>query len=460
MTPYLLLDFGTTRTKSALVDLDTGLFLHPQSYPSISRLDGPPGHHAIPLEAIRARFLEICGYYRDELDLPFEGIVLCSEMHGFAVLDEQNRPLTPYLGWKDERSLESVEGISTFALLSEKVGDRFKAITGMRPRPGFALFNLVHLGRAGRLPATGQVVSLPGWLARCSGEGLARDHPTLLAGMAFYDVEERTISAPLLDLTRELTGFIPRLDEPAPEGQVAGYWHRSGERIPIFVGAGDHQVSVLGAGLVAPDALSINLGTGSQVSILDIGIPGDEVEIRPFFDGQRLQTITHVPAGRSLDEYVGFLREVAGGQTDFWPLLGQLTADEILASDLVFDLALFPGSRHYRDGGCIAHIREGRLTLPNYLASLLRSFASQYREVAEILDPRHSLSRCLLSGGIARNLPVLRELIARDTGYETWPAAPLEESLLGLRALALVADGQAATCRQAQQRFGRECRTA
>ena len=457
MTPYLLLDFGTTSTKSALVDLDTGAFTQPQSHPSIPAVDGRVEQCEIPLLAIRERFLSICRHYYDDLKIPFQGIVICSEMHGFAVLDEDDEPLTHYINWKDGRCLEAIDGATTFDLISEKLGDAFRTVTGMPPRPGFALLNLVHQGRAGKLPARGRVISLPGWLARCSGDARQQDHPTILAAMAFYDVRQKILSAELLDLARQLTGFTPLLDAPVQEGEIAGYWHHQTARIPIHVGVGDHQCSVLGAGLTGDDALSLNLGTGSQVSILDGKVDDPTVETRPYFDGHLLKTITGVPAGRALDAYIGFLDEVAVGQADFWTMLGELAVDDIQQADLDFDLGIFPGSRHYSTGGSITGIREGCFTLGNYLASLLRSFAGQYREIIAILDPGHRLSRCLLGGGIARNLPLLRDLITSDAGYETLPAAPLDESLIGLRTLALIAAGHASTCSAAQSVFGREC---
>ena len=457
MTPYLLLDFGTTSTKSTIVDLDTGSFSEPQSHPSIPGVEGPTGHYEIPLPEIRDRFLSICTHYCDALDIHFHGIVLCSEMHGFAALGEEDQPLTNYISWKDDRSLEEINGISSFDVLTRELGNATATITGMKPRTGFALLNLLHLGRAGRLPYRGRVVSLPGWLARCSENATCREHPTLLAGMAFYDVRENALSDELIDMVRNVTGFTSLLDSPALAGQVAGYWHRRGEKIPICVGVGDHQCSVLGAGLT-DDSISFNLGTGSQISVLDGKNADETVETRPFFDGHYLQTITAVPAGRALNEYVGFLDEVSGGNADFWTLLDKMSAADVLRSDLDFDLRLFPGARDFGDGGGITRIREGRLNLHNYLASLLRSFAAQYREIAAVLDPDHTLSRCLLGGGIARNLPHLRNLIAHFTGYEVLPAAPLDESILGLRTLALVAAGCAPTCLEAQEIFGRKCR--
>jgi sugar (pentulose or hexulose) kinase len=62
----------------------------------------------------------------------------------------------------------------------------------------------------------------------------------------------------------------------------------------------------------------------------------------------------------------------------------------------------------------------------------------------------------VLSGGLARRLPALPGLLAEATGYAVTPPTAVDESLLGLRALALVASGRARTAAAAQAVFGRD----
>ena len=68
------------------------------------------------------RFLSVCDFYFNELGVPFEGIAVCSEQNGVLVLDEHDQPVTSYISWKDERSLLPVDGLSTFALVTERLG--------------------------------------------------------------------------------------------------------------------------------------------------------------------------------------------------------------------------------------------------------------------------------------------------------------------------------------------------
>ena len=474
MTDYLLIDFGTTSTKSALVNLENGAFSHLQRHRSIPRdSDVSAGRHQVPLDAIYQRFDEICrGQWPLASPSGYAGIVICSEMHGFAVLDEGGSPLSPYVSWLDARSLEIVDGHSTYETLAQTLGPRFRRITGMKPRSGFPLMNLTHLAsERDDFPDRGLVVSLPGWLAiaadRARGSAFAgppAEHPTLLAGLALYDVHTSRASSELAGVVRDMCGFAPILGESATESTVVGHWQGAGAAVPIYVGVGDHQRSVLGSALAPEIAANLNLGTGSQLSVIDRPLEGADVEIRPYFNDRQLNAVTHIPAGRALAEYVGFLADVAGSGADrFWERLAAITEAECQASTLDFDLSVFEGARNFSGGGRIAGVLEGELSLHNYLASLLRAFVEQYVDVIETFAGDGGLDRCVLSGGIARNLPNLAGMLASrcaDAGLEldVAPAADLDESLLGLRSLALLAHGLAADFLQAQQTFDRPSR--
>ena len=462
---HLGIDFGTTSTKSALIDVETGALSRVRHHPAIAPSPGPPGRFEVPLEAIRDRFLALCRSYADECDAPLAGIVTCSEMHGFALVDDAGRPRSGYVGWRDERSREPIGGVDSVALVTRALGDRFRAITGMRPRPGLPLMNLVHLLREdAALPDGLHVVSLPDWLARVDRAATGLGHPTMLAGMALYDLGTGRGSDELLALVRELTGRTVSLAGAAEAGAVAGTWRHRGRAIPLHVGAGDHQTTLLGAGVTGPDCVSLNLGTGSQLAVLDRPSADPAVERRPYFDGGMLHAITHIPGGRALATFVGFLEDAAraGGAPapDFWRELAGLGADDVAAASLDVDLAVFQGAWGYRDGGRLGGIEDGTLTVRNYLGSVLRAFVAQYASLVPRLDPGRALGRIRLSGGLARRLPALPGLLAAATGYAVTPPTAVDESLLGLRALALVASGRARTAGEAQAAFGRDAAIA
>ena len=468
MTPYLLVDFGTSSTKAVLVDLETGIFHHLKRYGALSRLPGPTYQHETRLVSIRDRFEEICQYYRSELAVRLAGIVICSEMHGFALADESGEPATEYIGWLDERSAYAVGagGPAPYSEMSQGIEENFRSVTGMRARPGFAIFNLVHLARSRPLPNGLRVLSLPCWLSMSSGDSRHKIHNSMLAGMGLYDISKRSASSDMQSLLEELGGRRYLLNDLATEHEVSGYWHHAGETIPIYTGVGDHQCALLGAGNRPNESISLNLGTGSQISVVASKARHPDLEVRPFFGADQLKTITHIPGGRALAEYIGFLEEVAGagkgagGPVDYWAMLADIDEDQLRQASLSFDLAILRGARGFAGGGAIGNISAGELTLANYLRSLVNSFLQQYVEVVDLFDPTCEIGHCILSGGVARKLPHLKDLVRSRLRREVLPATAIDESLLGLRNIALMADGRADHYLEAMATFGRTCSTA
>ena len=90
----------------------------------------------------------------------------------------------------------------------------------------------------------------------------------MLAGMGFYDIHSRSESAVMQSMLQELGGRHFRLNDLGNENEISGYWHHAGEKVPIYTGVGDHQCALLGAGNRPNQSISLNLGTGSQVSVV------------------------------------------------------------------------------------------------------------------------------------------------------------------------------------------------
>ncbi len=458
---FLLVDFGTTSIKTAIADLDTGTFSHIRSHPSVTSCAKIPGHHEIPPSSLQERFLSISDLYLNQLEVRFEGIVVCSEQNGFVALNRENVPITNYISWKDERSLEPVNGIDTFSLLTGELGDRFKHITGWRPGPGLPIMNATHLARLSLLESPCKIVSLPEWLSLCCDDSNDIVHDTMLHGLGFYDVRKKETSDELTKTVEELTGVKFTFNHVAPSGNISGYWHNHTKKVPIYVGIGDHQCSVLGACNVPRETISVNIGTGSQVAIIDPEVTPAEAELRPYFDSSILAAVTRIPAGRVLASYVGFLENICksatGKEADFWHMLQEIDEADISNATWDFDLGIFSSAWNYQGGGKISNILEGSLTLKNYLSSLLRAFGQQYLEVMRLFDPGHRIGRCILSGGVPRRMPVLHRIISNLSGYETLPACEIDESLIGLRTIALVSANRAQSCLDAQGIYGRSC---
>lgn len=441
---FLLVDFGASHTKAAIADLDTKKIDYVHHYPSLKNCSSASNRYEISTTALHAQFLTIADFYYHQLRIHFKGILLCSQMHGFILLNENQQPLSHYISWQDERSLEKIDGQSTFDLITQTFGERFKLITGMQARPGFPYMNALHYLK--QLPAAHKksckMISLPEWIALCHQDSRPVSHITLQTSLGFYGIEKKCPAKELVDFFEEHAKTKILFNETAEANQVAGYYHESSaHKIPIYVGVGDFQCALLGAN-IRDGVISINIGTGSQVSRLNYSDSKSPWDIRPFFNGNDLSTQTHIPAGRALNEYLNFLIDVCqhltGKSINPWGKMESIVADTILNSTLDIDLNIFKSAFRYTGGGEIIHVHEKTLTTENYLASLLKNLLLQYHSVAVQMNKDDGIKQYILSGGIARKLPNLvsafREITQKEVSIAS---AHIDETFLGLQLLAL-----------------------
>lgn len=439
---FLLLDFGASHTKAAVVYLESGEISHLRTYPSLGNCVTGSGRYEISLAQIKKQFLEICAAAIQQLIQPLDGVLICSQMHGFILLDQSEQPISNYISWRDERSLEIIDGISTFDLVMNAVGDRFQTITGMKPRPGLPFMNALHffLENPSLQNNTYKIITLPEWLALAHEDSCHITHPTMQVGLGFHNVE--IIDFPSAELLTffEAQAHTKIIFNSAPDTlEIAGYYHFAPKNIPIYSGVGDLQCALLGAN-ITENVISINIGTGSQVSRL-MGPLLPQFERRPFFNKKFLLTQTHIPAGRALNEYVSFLTAVCqdfcNKNIDIWGAFGVLKKEDILEASLLFDLNIFKSAYCYTTGGKIMGIKEGQFTVKNYLASLLKSLLLQYADVVLNISGPDIVDAYVFSGGITRKLPVLLDVFFDLTGKNIKSASiQYDETFLGLKILA------------------------
>lgn len=423
---FLLIDFGASRVKSAL--LSDGRISDIADTPPVVPCIKKGKRFEVSLKDIRRLFIDLASSYA--LKYKIDGIFVCSEMHGFALIDNNNQPLSNYISWQDERCLEEINGISSFEMLKEILGESFFHKTGMFPRACHPIFNLFHLVRQKKLKRA-KVISLPEWLCACDGSTLNIAHSTMSAGLGLYNIYSKCFDEELISALGHEAGFD--FNTVSHNVVIGGHIDLNGRKTPVYTGVGDHQCATLGAGNDT-SSISVNLGTGSQIALIDH--KNDNCESRPFFDGQMLKVITHIPSGRALNVFAAFFGSI-NPELDFWGELSTVTLEEMLAADLNINLGLFSSAWRYSGGGSVTAINENNLTKRNFLSSLLRNYAQQYKEAIQTIVPSSTYTRMVLSGGISRKLPVLAKYLESSIGIKaTITQSAHDETLEGLRIIA------------------------
>ncbi len=424
----LLIDFGASRIKSAIFDTmasEKNAFTAVRNYSPAAPVFVDKGCYEISLVEIKQIFLGIVADYRK---YKVEAIYICSEMHGFVLVDKNNNPVTEYISWKDERSAHAHEKTTYFDSLVEKLGDDFIKITGMKPKKCFPIFNLFAFLKENKINQDIKVLTLPCFLVGVGGKSQNIVHETMAAGTGFYDIFEHEYSKRLIDACKDGWGFDIKFNRTVSEIKVAGYV----DEIPVYTGVGDHQCAVLGAGN-DENTISFNLGTGSQISMICDKVE-TKADLRPFFGGKYLQTITHIPSGRAFNEYVGFIERLTG-RKDIWDVFNNTSFETVENSDLEIDLAIFGSAANFENYKGIRNIKENSLTLDNYLGSLIRSYVKQYIALLGSFNIGKNKTKLILSGGISRKIKVLEQCFAKYLPYKIETVESVEDTFIGLAKL-------------------------
>lgn len=478
---YMLgIDLGTSYIKGGILGLDDHSISHvtrrtfPPPQPGL-----PPHHHEVdPATVIQATRELIDELAEAAPARACAGILISSQMHGFLLTDARGKPLTPLITWLDQRALSAVpdhnshpSGSQTYfqELEAQLAHDEIVAL-GNGFKAGLPLCALYTLARQNRLPHGDDqqdravVWSLSDYVtARLAHPGeldaaqQSAMEPTIAASLGAYNFATGTWHLEILHKLGLDKLTWPRL---VTASEVLYTIHVNGQDIPVYPSLGDHQCATLGS-LLQPGELALNISTGSQVSLLsDQWTPSPHYESRPYFGGRSLNTVTRVPAGRSLTGLVQLLTEIPRRQgvelTDPWQTIAQAIAEanttrladrtpDGSTTALDVNLSFFGGA--FGATGSITQITEENMSVGKLFLAAFDHMAQNYAQCAQWLGwPNQSSAaqQLVFAGGLAQRFDALRSAVTHKLQADYRMSPHTEDTLLGLLALGLVSAQKAA----------------
>jgi len=428
------LDLGSSFLKAAVLDLETG------EIGSLVRRPFPD-----PLPNRPAGWLEydptaIAGFCRELLEEAartagaVSGVLLTGQMAGVVLVDAQGNFVSPYYSWRDQRTVLTREpdGRSFHDARAADLSSQTFAEIGQELKPGSTLLLLSWLRAHNQLPS-GE------WFPVDLGDAIIAN----LCG-----------AAPRFEITQAVGGYNLQLgswheellrawniaDLPraslTPVESPAGEITLGSRRVPVYPCVGDHQCALFGAEL-QPGELSLNVSTGSQVSQLTTTVTLGPYQTRPYFGGQFLNTLTHLPAGRALAVWIKLLTELANeaGLTipDPWGA-AQRAAEVAPDTDLATQLTFFSGP--LGEMGNLTHIREETLNVGTLFRASYRNMADNYAQCGERLCPQKNWTQLVFSGGLLQHNPLLQRFILERMPAPHRVCTQAEDTLWGLLMLA------------------------
>jgi xylulokinase len=400
--PFIGIDVGGSFLKGAVLDPEHASPEH------VIRTEGPPLESKEPLARtidpfrLSASVGDLVDHLADMVNGEPDGVLLSGQMHGVVLVDRDGTPQGAIHTWQDNRDAIAGPDGSPLERLKASLTNDEKLATGNELRSGLPLSTLHRLALEGTdvhglIPAS--ILSFCAGTLAGVGQGRFDMHATDAAGHGFLDLKAASWHMPSLEAAG-LTGLLV----PMIYNDVTEIGRLDGDGCPIYTGVGDHQASLLGVGL-SPAELSINIATGSQVSIL-ADTPSTTGQTRPYFDRLLLHTITHLPAGRALNSLFGLFTELGGPSgDDLWRDLEE-RINSVRATSVRASLDFFSGP-HGSEGG-LEHLTEDTLSVGNIGRAAVDRMVANYVEAGDRLGCPPPVDRIALSGGLVQRFKPLR----------------------------------------------------
>lgn len=227
------------------------------------------------------------------------------QMHGIVYLDADGRLISPLYIWQDgSGNVPSGEG--------ETLVEEIWRKTGYRVASGYGLVTHIWHIRRNEVPENAsRICTIGDYLVMAlTGKKEPEIHISNAAGLGFFDAEHHKYNEKVLDIFDVKKEILPRVSTTIlPHGTYRG--------CEVYTAIGDNQASFLGAVGLAPRTLLVNMGTGSQISMLTdryIEVPG--METRPITGHEWLIVGASLCGGRAYALLERFFREyVQAGMT-------------------------------------------------------------------------------------------------------------------------------------------------
>lgn len=442
------LDIGTTTICASVVDGADGTVLESRTVPNASFLTGlAPWQKQQDPRRIEKTARELT---EDMLRrfAPVGGIGVTGQMHGIVYFDDAGRAVSPLYTWQDGSGDQPCgDGRTYVQVMGEASG--YPLATGFG-----AVTHYVHRQR-GEVPAgVCGFCTIHDYIAmRLAGQKRPAVHPSDAASLGLFSLEQNAFDRAAVAALDMEEGLFP---EAAQEYTCLG---RTPQGVPVFTAIGDNQASFIGAVRDMDTAVLVNVGTGSQISLLSDRLVYDPLlETRPCVEGQFLLVGSSLCGGRAYALLEGFFRQmmqeagVACGS--LYPVLDRLSADfETLPDKLHFSTRFSGTRRHPEQRASITNLGIGNFTPRHFAVGVLEGTAEELYAFYAGMTARPGFrpETVVGSGNGIRRGEVLRRMLAARFGAPVRVPAHTEEAAYGAALYALVGAGAFPDIRQAQR---------
>jgi len=461
---YMGVDVGTTKIAVLLFDAHSGTVRATYSIPNDSETTNAQGRARGWSEwnaeqTVELAFKAIAEASSHRLREQLEGIGVTGQMHGMLLVGQDQHPLSPLMGWQDQRCNEKMprKNLTYIQRMIELAGEHGFLREGCYPATGYMGSTLFWLKENRALPSKPATACfLPHYFVmKMTGCGPIAD-PSNAGSSGIYDIKSRQWDCELIERLGLKPDLLPEVKRSA---EIAGELtseaaKKTGlkEGTPVCVACGDNQASFLGSVADRRGMMLINIGTGGQLSLWVpdyLAVKG--VDTRCYLDESYLLVAASLGGGTTYALLNRFFNEVgrvffgARGDTELYDEMTHLASQVPRGADGLWCKPLFTGTRLDPESRAVWRgMSESNFTPGHLVRALLEGISEQFRTpYCEMLQGGVSPRAHLVgSGNAIRRNPLLPDVLSYTFNLPIQIPKNVEEASFGAALLAAAGCGE------------------
>tara|TARA_B100000212_G_scaffold339494_1_gene318063 strand:- start:2459 stop:3817 length:1359 start_codon:yes stop_codon:yes gene_type:complete len=449
---FLGIDLGATYCKVVLIDSNKNII-----YSSRRRMPPPLKNRKsfifeydinIIINTVYDIVLEIPDNQRKKVD----GIGVTGQMHGIILLDSFNSPVTNYISWQDKRALDNINHSNdTYLNFIHSNLPNLKASTYTNLRPGtmgLLLFWFQEKSYLEKLKVSSAAFLSDYLVTILTGNSPACD-PTNASGSGVYELDKDGWCKDFLLLTKINESILPKI---IPTGSFFGrvtydVSNSLGLKkdTPVMVSIGDYQAALNASGF-NENQISINVGTGAQVSVMTKNKEkfSDVYELRPYISNKYIKCIPGLPGGRSIEVFNNFSKNFFETFSSELTDIDFLVKLEKICLQIDDDIDVVCNPRFHsiynfiNENAGFKNINSNNFKIENLYYSLISSLVSEYFHVSKNLNySKKNIKEILLSGGVTHKSKLFRKILLETFKIDLKLSNSLNDAAMGVATLAM-----------------------
>lgn len=421
------IDLGTTTISLAVYDSDTKQVFETRTLPHSSFIQSSENWEKIQNTEL---IMTSAQHALDELLKRHSGIDaigLSGQMHGILYLDAQGKASSPLITWQDQRgNLPEFDGFS--------MTEHIEHLCQLKVPTGYGLNTHLYNIKKNKVPKKAvSFCTIADYLGMIlTNRKTPLLHSSMAASLGFYDCLSNCFLKDEIEKSGIKASMLPKITS---EIQFLGTYRG----IPVSLALGDCQASYLGSAGIKSQTILLNIGTGSQISILSKQIiQTSKIETRPFLNGQYLLCGSSLCGGRAYATLERFFRTYAvtlgyPDQKQYKWMAKLAEKADFSNKGLTVQTTLNGTRSNPNEKGSILNLSEDNFTPENLIMGVLQGMIQELYELYEEIQqetpiqPKHIFA----SGNGFRKNPLLQKIAESKFKSSIELAAYQEEAAVG-----------------------------